>query len=378
MMPRKETLASTRLWAALGATALLAATVGACVTDATSLLIVGNHGGDGSGGDASVGVGGFDPGDSAGAGGVQACAGVENEATKIPVSMFIAVDKSGSMDDDGKWDDAKSAFLKFFADPAADSLNVALRFWPDAGCDSNSCNVDACATPQVELGPLADPAHEAALTQLFNDKDPGGPTPMDAALAGAAQWAVMHQTTVGSAEKVVVVLVTDGEPNGCDEGINAISKHASDAFADKEILTFAVGLDGSNEAQMDTIAKAGMSEKGFYIGNGNAEAELLLALKKIQASIVACTYTMPVSPEPDQVIDPTQVNLSYTPGDGGATADFKQVASEGACGGAEDAWYYDDPTEPSSIHLCPAACTKVQGDEAAKIKLVLGCATKVT
>ncbi|MSP23796.1 MAG: VWA domain-containing protein [Myxococcales bacterium] len=370
-------LATAPLLRATAPLLLATASIGACSGEIGSRLSLNVTDASGAGGqqDAS-GAGGFEPGDDAGTGGTQQCAGVENEATKIPVSMFIAVDKSGSMEDSNKWNNAKSAFSKFFVDPAADSLNVALRFWPDAGCDT-SCNVATCAMPQAPLGSLADQAHEQALVNLFNAKTPGGPTPMDAALAGATEWAIEQQAQAGTSEKVVVVLVTDGEPNGCNENINAIAKHAENAYAKAQILTFAVGMQGSNEAQMDVIAKAGMTTAGFFIGNGNAEAELLLALKAIQESIVACSYTMPISDDPDQVVDPAQVNLSYTPGDGGATVDFTQVASENACAGGQEAWYYDDPNAPTAIVLCPAACEKVQADDAAKIKVVLGCATKV-
>ena len=41
---------------------------------------------------------------------------------------------------------------------------------------------------------------------------------------------------------------------------------------------------------------AGHTDKGFLIGNGNAEADLLAALKKIQDSVVACTYACDARP----------------------------------------------------------------------------------
>jgi len=331
----------------------------------------------GAGGGMPSTASGFDPSTSGAGGGFEQCQGIENEATKIPVSMFIQVDKSGSMNDNGKWSNTKAAFKAFFNDPEAQQgLNVALRFWPDAGCDPFTCNMDQCAKPQVELGPLSDPNQVQALVSLFNSKSPNGPTPMSAALAGATKWAVNQQTMGEGKEKVVVVLVTDGEPNGCDNNINNIAAIAESAYQKKEILTFAVGLQGSQEFQMNTIAKGGHTDKGFFIGNGNAQADLLAALKKIQNSVVACTYAMPESPDPNQTIDASQVNVNYDAGDGSKAETIYQVDDASKCGATDTTWYYDDPQNPSAILLCPGTCDKIQANEKAKIKVVLGCATQ--
>ncbi len=333
--------------------------------------------GSGTGGASSSGqAGGFNPGDG-GNGGFQECAGVAEEATFIPVSMFIAVDKSGSMSNDGKWDNVKAAFVSFFTDPGADGLNVALRFWPDPGCEDPWCDINGCAQPQVPLGSLADPNHEQALINTFNSKSPGGMTPMWAALGGACQWAVAHQGQNEGAEKVVVILVTDGAPTACDTNINNIAQHAANAYSAAEILTFAVGLEGSNEAQMNTIAQAGQTAPAFFIGNGNAQAELLAALQAIQQTVVACSFAMPESDDPNNPVDPNQVNVTFTPGGGGEPVVIAQVASEADCNQTNGGWYYDDPGNPAAIFLCESTCNAVQSDQEGKIEIVVGCATQV-
>ncbi|MBW2456240.1 MAG: VWA domain-containing protein, partial [Deltaproteobacteria bacterium] len=306
--------------------------------------------GSGTGGSSSSGVAGFDPGEG-GQGGFQECAGVAEEATFIPVSMFIAVDKSGSMSNDNKWVNVKAAFTSFFTDPGADGLNVALRFWPDAGCEDPYCDINGCSNPQVPLGSLADPNHETALINIFNSKSPGGMTPMWAALGGACQWAQNHQSQNEGAEKVVVILVTDGAPTACDTNINNIASHAANAYAAAEILTFAVGLQGSNESQMNIIATAGQTAPAFFIGNGNAQAELLAALQAIQQTVVACSFAMPESDDPNNPVDPNQVNITFTPGGGGEPVVIGQVASEAECTSQNGGWYYDNPANPSAIFL---------------------------
>jgi hypothetical protein len=371
---------TSRIAAALVVAASSFGTIGACTANIGSGLneSQGNTPSVGTGTSDDGSTGSFDPGGGtggAGGAGFEQCQGIDNAATKIPVTMFIQVDKSGSMNENNKWKNTKAAFIKFFQDPSAkDGLSVALRFWPDQGCDT-SCNVNACSQPQVPAGPLSNPTQVQALINLFNSKSPNGLTPMSAALAGAEQWALNQQTKAEKKEKVVVILVTDGTPTACDLNVNNMAATADKAFQQKGILTFAVGLQGSQEAQMHTIAKGGHTEKGYFIGNNNAEAELLAALKKIQGSVLSCTYAMPESPDASKTIDPKLVNVDYLPGAGGKTT-LTQVANETQCGPGEQNWYYDDPLHPAAIILCPKTCDKMQADQNGKVKIVLGCATK--
>ncbi|MBM4360351.1 MAG: VWA domain-containing protein, partial [Deltaproteobacteria bacterium] len=218
--------------------------------------------------------------------------------------------------------------------------------------------------------------HVQQLENTFNSKGPNGLTPMSAALAGATKWAMDQQSMGEGKEKVVVVFLTDGEPTACDLNINNIANIADDAFKKKEVLTFAVGLQGSNMDQMNKIAEGGHTDKAFFIGNGNAQDDLLAALKKIQDSVVSCTYAMPESPDPNQTIDPNQVNITYSPGSGDPGQTLIQVTDESKCGATDGTWFYDDPINPQAIILCPGTCEKLQADDKAKVKVVLGCATQ--
>jgi hypothetical protein len=312
-----------------------------------------------------------------GAGGFDTCEGVENVAEFIPVSMFLQVDKSLSMLTDDKWGKSKSAFLKFFDDPLAQkSLNVALRFWPDGGCDFGTCDATACAVPEVPLGAVSDSQHVTLLKATFENKSPFGLTPMSAALAGATQWAVARQAQVGSKEKVVVVLMTDGEPTACGTNVEHIAAIADSAYQAQQILSFVVGLDGSSVSQLDTIAKGGHTEKAFLIGKGDVQADLLAALQKIQGSVLKCAFEMPVSSDPNKVVDPKLVNVSYDPSMGDKVT-LTQESGLAACGESEGSWYYDTPAMPGAILLCPKTCEKVQADLAGKLAIVLGCATQL-
>jgi hypothetical protein len=127
---------------------------------------------------------------------------------------------------------------------------------------------------------------------------------------------------------------------------------------------------------MNALAAAGGTNTAFMIGNGNAAADLLAALQAIQATVLACSFAMPESQDPNHPIDPNQVNITYTAGGSSTPETIKQVPSAADCG-PQGGWYYDDPQSPSSIHLCPATCELVQADENGSLKVVVGCATEV-
>jgi hypothetical protein len=306
------------------------------------------------------------------------CAATEIGATLVPVNLYIMLDKSGSMAQNNKWPSVTAALIAFFQDPASAGLRVALRFFPDAGCDGQTCDVQVCSVPAVDVGPLtaAGPPQDAQETNLVaavQSRSPSGNTPMYAALYGAELWA-QDYAIAHPGEKVAVLLATDGEPNGCDPDPNHIAQLAADARAAHDITTYAIGFQGSNQAQLDQIAQFGGTNMSFVIGNGNAEADLIAALKAIQGSQVACDFAMP-TPDPGKTIDPTLVNVDYTPGGGGMKQTIGQVTNAGACG-PKGGWYYDDANNPTKITLCPATCTVVQADSMPKIDIALGCATQ--
>lgn len=338
-------------------------------------------GGGGAGGSVAI-----DGGGSGGHGMIDpssACATSTVQANLTPVDLFILFDRSSSMSYKSKWAAATMALTSFFQSPASAGLGVALRFFPEDGCDNVTCNAAACGQPLVPLGRLlstsapAD-AQEQALVNVSSTKVPapnevmgGGGTPLAPALSGAESWAT---TTLGQkpGDRVAVILVSDGEVNGCDEDANNMAKIVGSAHA-AGIDTFAVGLAGYFEAQMNAIAQAGGTGQALFIGKTDVQADLLNALQTIQQKQVSCALPMPQA-APGKVVDPTLVNVDYTP-EGGVIGLLGQVTSAATCGAA-GGWYYNDPSAPTQIVLCPSTCATVQADPVAKIDIILGCQTE--
>lgn len=364
------------------ALALLGAVVLTAVGCAPDSDINGKGGGS-SGGGTSQGGGadggstgnGFNAGGSGGSTGanMNECASESIEAELAPLMMFITFDKSGSMANNNKWTNASAALNAFFADPGAADLEVALRFFPNDTCDGLSCDIAACATPQVPPAALtvdAAPvdAQELALTNAVNNTSPSGGTPISAALDGAIQFCSQFLTTHPD-HKVVAILVTDGEPNGCTEDIPSISGIAANGLVEG-VPTYTIGLAGSNEMDLATIAMAG-GGSSFVVGNGNTTADLVAALQAIRGEQLACELAVPMPTNGDP-FDPNLVNVTYTPGGGGTPQTIGKVADASACG-PSGGWYYNDNANPTQIELCPAICDIVRADPDGAIKVVLGC-----
>lgn len=304
------------------------------------------------------------------------CAKASTQAFLVPVNMFLLFDKSTSMLSDGKWISATNALKAFLSDPKVAGLRMALRFFPDNTCDAPSCDINACTDPLVKLGKLtADSAptdaQEALLIEAIDGAQPNGATPMYAALGGAEQAASKH-LAANPSQKGVVILVTDGEPNGCETDVGLIAGLAQQAFNTFAVTTYVVGLDGANKAQLDQIAAAGQTGESFFVGAGNVQEALLKAFESIQGKGLACQFKLPM----DEAVDPSKVNVVYTPSGAQESVLIGQVGSADECPSDKDAWYYDIPGAPTSILLCPASCAKFEGDPTAKLEVVFGCATE--
>ena len=305
--------------------------------------------------------------------GYPACAAQNLKADITPVNMFITVDKSGSMGG-SRWTNTKTAFTAFFQDPGAAGLNVALEFFPYSGCYAGSAecgNPTNCSVPYVPLGQLtADAAptdtQEAALVAAFNAFTPGGGTPALLALQGCHLWAANY-TTANPDEQQVCILVTDGYPTDCGTTTGPFTTAAADGFNNHGVLTYGIGIVGADPALLNAIATAGNGQAFFIDSNNNIEAQLVAALNAIKGDAVSCVIDLPPGN-----YDPLDAIVTFEPSMG-ADVTLTRVPSAGQCGSTPNAYYWDDPNNPTQIVLCPQTCTLVQGDLEGEIDLFFPC-----
>jgi len=102
----------------------------------------------------------------------------------------------------------------------------------------------------------------------------------------------------------------------------------------------------------------------FFVEIGNAV---------VNDTPISCDYLIP-DPPANETLDPKKVNVEFVPGSG-APQDFVNVANVGDC--VTNGWYYDNPVDPQTIHICPSACTAIQADADGEINVKFGCETQV-
>jgi hypothetical protein len=344
----------------------LAALAPSC--SATSSSSTTGQGGGGLG-FGNGGSGGLDP--DAG------CASYQEQAEAKPVNLYIMYDKSSSMAGN-KWTAARAGLGSFVDDPASTGLSVALRFFPRDPDAVPECDQHAYSDPTVAFAPL--PGNAAAIKAAIAAEAPDGfGTPMYPALGGALLEGIeVAENNPG--EVSAVLLVTDGVPEGPEGTCGGVDPEDPAVIADlaaaalafnPSVTTFVVGLPGVDQAVANEIAMAGGSESAILVGNTNVEAEFREALLAVRGQAVPCEYAVPAKVQNGEYSIST-VNIQITPS-GGEPYLLPQNQN---CTG--DGWYYDDPSNPTLILLCPETCAELKQDFGAAILVVLGCATIVS
>jgi hypothetical protein len=328
-----------------------------------------NCGSGGGNGTAGLnGAGGFDQS--------KVCPGNAFKAEALPVDMYIMFDQSVSMADqlpDGSgtwWAAAQGAVKSFVNNSKAVGQSVGIQYFPLGGVAPASCTAPY-STPDVELGLI--PANSAALVASIEAHSPTAFTPTAPALQGAIDhmkaWAPNH---LGHAP--VVVFVTDGFPTECPPqqpaDIAILAKTAFETIP--KVRTFVVGFNlGQGGQNLNQIAKAGGTNKAFLIDNGDIGAAFVNAMLSIASQPLNCSLDIPQPKDSKLKLDPALVDVRYTPSATGVTDHVRKLNNLGECDTAGgQGWYYDSPSAPTKILVCPGTCA---GFAAGVIETVNGC-----
>ena len=356
-----------RTWTfGLAASLALAA---ACSSEPSMPETAGEQGEGGEGGESvfnPTSSGSVEPCDSE-----SACANITETAEVVPLAVYILFDRSASMVDDGKWEAATKALTQFFESEQAAKLRIALKFFPATQpCKSSFYRVPDVALGTLADGPAPDDVHEQALIGAVEAAEASGvSTPIYAALTGAYAWGE-DQLQADEKQQIAVVLVTDGDPDACPQDtMEGITAAAADAAA-LGTVTYVIGLQGSNEANLHSLAAAGGTDEAYVVGTTSLTSELADALSTIRVSELACQFDVP----PGDDVEATLVNVCFTPGGGGEST-FEKVDGPASCSDGKQ-WYYDDASLPTQMILCPSTCENVQTDNGGQIEVVFGCPTK--
>jgi hypothetical protein len=239
-------------------------------------------------------------------------------------------------------------------------VKVALQVWSGEGpCDGSVYN-----TPAIAMDVL--PNHAPQISTWLSGISPDGNTPTQGALLGLATYCGTY-AAANPGEKVVGLLVTDGQPTTCDTSAGTLTGIAASAFAaTPSILVYVMGMQGADFGLLDQIAQAGGTTSSFDATGG--AAAFIAALEAIRGTALNCEFQIP---EPDGgTVNPDEVNVEFFPSEGGSQKLYK-VADASAC--VPWGWYYDDPANPTTIILCDESCDQAKLDNNGRIEVLLGC-----
>jgi hypothetical protein len=342
-----------------------------------------------------------------------ACLVDQRQGEGLPADIYIMNDQSQSMScaiptGGDRWTAMTSALTEFVNSPSAAGLGVGLQYFGlgaanmnmnmggrrgGGGVGQDSCDPAVYTPADVEIAPL--PGNAQAVIASLGRHQPSTYTPtpaaIDGAIAHAKAWQIAHPERI-----VAVVLATDGQPNLCGNAQDRIGDVANSAAAalsgTPSIRTYVVGIIGGssanggqgcsldpnppNKADLDRVAQAGGTATSFIVdaAAGDASAQFLDALSKIRgAAVDPCQYIVPATTASGGAVDPSQVNVTYTPS-GGAAQALLQSPNAAGCP-STGGWYYDNPTAPTKILLCPATCSAVKADAKATVQILMGCQT---
>ncbi|MFZ5896095.1 MAG: vWA domain-containing protein [Myxococcota bacterium] len=324
-----------------------------------------------------------------------ACIGESYEGEAIPLDIYVMFDQSGSMcsciDPAGgivcpdanckqtRLDAVRKAAEEFLRDPRSTGMNVGIGYFGKQPIGQAICDEAEYANASVQMGRL--PGHAQAIVDSLNEVKPTGETPTSAAIRGACSYASAWKRSV-PAHQVVILLLTDGKPEApvtCQGGSGSCCPTLDDAVAAAAecrngplgIKTYVLGV-GPLLQNLQQIAQAGGTDHAYLVESGDVSREVVNALNRIRAdATIPCEFELP-APSGGQMLLYDRVNVQHSDSSCNLTT-FPYVESQARCG-AQGGWYYDDPTRPHKISLCPTSCDLVS-IPGGRFNYSLGCET---
>jgi hypothetical protein len=346
-----------------------------------------------------------------------ACAGQTARTEPLPAVMMLVVDTSGSMDNrapgggGSKWEVTREA-LRTALGALPASTGVGVLYYPNQNTEPSTPNgdptdpprplsacVDANAMIPIELLGAPGSPHRTRLTSSLDSVNgPQGGTPTDDAVR-TARPPIETTTLPGSR---FLVLITDGQPTflaGC-VGTGNVSDAVdpnpiiADITAAKaaNVSTFVIGSPGSEAitnvpqyanntrkwlslaASAGGTATPGCNDDGpnychFDMSQAPDFADALRgALGRIVGTIVSCEYPLPIPPN-NQTLDPTKVNVVFTPSGGQS-----ELILQSTGGNCTEGWRYTP--DGQHVELCPDTCNRIKGDPDPTLDVWFGCGTQ--
>jgi hypothetical protein len=257
------------------------------------------------------------------------------------------------------WNVAVSELERFVNDQRSSGISLSLTYFGD------ECASEFYASPSVPLGQL--PAHASAIVNSLHATIPLAGTATRPALEGLLRYAALRSSRAERAVRTVVLLLTDGYPDEGDcadntlEAVTRVAGRAKELTPALPIYVFvtSTGLDFS------AVAEAGGTDHTILadLGRTGVLSEAMQAIREQELASLPCDYPLPDAARADTT-SLERVNLLH---DG---VPLPHVDESRQCDSAKNAWYFDDPSAPQRVLVCPSACAGLQRG---RTTIELGC-----
>ena len=304
------------------------------------------------------------------------------ENTYAPADIIVAVDNSGSMTEEAGFvrQHMGSSFSSVIVGAGIDAHVVFISadesetngICIDAPLGSGSCPGDD--NPPSFLHVKQEVGSRDALQQIIDHV----PTYQHMLRPDAAK----HVVVISDDDSMMPAFMFDSQFRAViqafDPGFVTYSFHAIYAFTGPGNHLCAgdpcCGLGARAGAVYEELVKLTSGVEGNLCLQDFAPVFDAVSQQVVSSTPLACEWEVPDPPAGEE-LDPTLVNVEFR-GEGHPPQELGHVASEADCSSVQLGWYYDDPAEPSKVHVCPDACSVIQGIASAQIDMTLGCATR--
>jgi hypothetical protein len=334
----------------------------------------------------------------------QACNGWKSEPEVLPVVLMLVVDNSASMNErpgrsqggGTKWEITRDA-LASTIDGMPATAAVGVLFYPNMNTSGSDVErpIDQCVNINalIPIDLLGSPgsAQRNSISNGLTTR-PAGSTPTH----DAYDYALVHGMNVSRLPgNRFMLLITDGAPTlakGCQGGGLPDTPAPTDPIIDEVrsarqdgVRSFLIGSPGSesvnnmdNRSWMSMAAVLGATARDGCSVNGpqychidlsqdaDFKSALNAALARILGLITSCTFDVPAKGQNGETVNPKQINVIYTPGDGSD----EQLIGRNDASDCQDGWQMD---ADGRVVLCPSTCFTAQNDPDSKVELLFGC-----
>lgn len=153
-----------------------------------------------------------------------------------------------------KWCFAINALSGYLGSAGAKDNAAALQFFRLNNHTTGLCNTgvgyDVARFPTTGYETLP----STAFNSILNNETTTGNTPTEAAVRGISTFTNANRR---GGRVTIGLLITDGDPNGCNDDVNHLAGLLSAHHAATKVRTYVIGMNGATFSNLEAIAKGG-------------------------------------------------------------------------------------------------------------------------